>query len=194
MEVFSMPLPNKIAMDLPSPHPIGLMSHCSTLLGSPPLWLCWATAPCWIHAPRPPRSPPLRLGQALTPCQIHALPGPLPLNPCQIHILPVPHPSTPAPQTLLGPSSKWDDQIHAPPGSLPLGSCQIHSAGNTTPWAPSPSDSAGPQLHVGLEPHAARISAPQGWAPAWHETTHLPACQDPRFSGRGRLQLYRLSR
>jgi hypothetical protein len=50
MEGFSTPQSNKRAAGLLNPHPTGLQSPCSILLGSPPLGLHQATAPHQTHA------------------------------------------------------------------------------------------------------------------------------------------------
>jgi hypothetical protein len=110
---------------------IGLQSRCSILLGSPPLWLCQATAlfqthteqdtcpstvlatPCWNTRPlpMPPDSwPPESLPPVCT--------GPQPgagTTACQDTR------SSPKPtalQTLLSPSHAWDDQNPPHPSGL----------------------------------------------------------------------------
>jgi hypothetical protein len=142
---------------MPSPHPVGLQSCCSTPQGSLPLRLYWITPPHWNNALPQPGSLPLRLCQALAP------PGPPPLGTCQIH-------------ALLGPQSLGPCQIHTPSGLPPLKSPPLRLC-----WT---------QLHMGqpdphptwihaswamLDPCPDRITAPQGQAPAWHETTASPS-------------------
>jgi hypothetical protein len=92
---------NKITAGLPSPNPVGLQSQCSAPLDSPSLGLCWATAPCRIHAPTPPRSTPLRLCQAPDLHCIHAPLGPLPLGLHRIHTTPRYLPINPTPLNLF---------------------------------------------------------------------------------------------
>jgi hypothetical protein len=101
MESFSKPQSTKRTASPPSTHPIGLQSHCSTLTGSLPLWLCRAPAPhgttgstpCWD----PHLLPPVRH-------QLHVR---------QLH----PHPTrTPTLWALLDPSSMCDCRIATPLG------------------------------------------------------------------------------
>jgi hypothetical protein len=66
---------SKRIVSLPSPCSIGLWSHCSSMPGSLTLRLCWAPAPCHIHALL--GSPPSGPRWAPAPIQI-----PAPRDPC----------------------------------------------------------------------------------------------------------------
>jgi hypothetical protein len=155
-----MPWPNKRRANLPSPHPIGPWSCCSTSPGSLPLGLCRAPVPHWIHTLL--WSPPLRLHRTPAPRWIQGPQG-------------SPWPWALHPSGLLGPSSVWDDQSHAPPGSLPLRPCRIP--------APPESLPVGPSQALALQ--ACQITAPPGshsgchWRapilPKWHSQTGLDA-------------------
>jgi hypothetical protein len=147
---FLQPWSNKRTAGLPSPHPIDLQSNCSTPLGSPPLRLWQATAPCRIHTP-PPGSLPLRPCQALPPHQIQPSWDPCFLG-CSGSTFCQDPPSlrSPASQALLAPSSMWDKQNDALPGSPPLRA--RHQLGRRQPHPtahqdPCPLDGAMPQLY-----------------------------------------------
>jgi hypothetical protein len=148
MEGFSMPLSNKGTAGLPNPHPVGLQSFCSILLGSLPLGLCQATALHQTHtrwATRPSVVP-------ASSCQTHTMPeypshdhgdpphhsmlDPIPELVPQLMGMPAPSPELTALQALLSPSNAWDDQTPPLGLSLPIRPC----------WAPAPCGMTGALL------------------------------------------------
>jgi hypothetical protein len=137
MEGFSMPWSNKRTAGLPSPHSIGLQSHCSAPLGSLPLGLCQATASCQIHAP--PGAPPLE------PCQIHTTPWPPPLNPQPLRIC-----WAPAPHGMTGSMPHLDSCLLGCIGYMPCWDPYLLGHDGSTPyWDPPPLDSSTPQALLG---------------------------------------------
>jgi hypothetical protein len=152
---------------MPSPHPVGLQSCCSTPQGSLPLRLYWITPPHWNNALPQPGSLPLRLCQALAPpgppplgtCQIHALLGPQSLGPCQIHT-PSGLPPLKSPplrlcwtQLHMGQPDPHPTWIHAswasrPGTSLAWDNCIPQPSGIPAPGAePGPSSTGSPDKH-----------------------------------------------